>query len=89
MCSECVQSVLRVCSECVQNVFRVCQECVKSVFRVCSEYVSSMFNFVVISSPSASKVTIFNIFRICGLLDITVQNQGEMALHIFCFEIFE
>ena len=62
VCTVFVQSVFRVCSECVQCVFRVCSECVQSVFRVCSECVQSMFNIEVISSPSASSVSIFGIF---------------------------
>ena len=45
MCSECVQSVLGV-----QSVFRVCSECVQSVL-----------NIEVISSSSASSVSIFDL----------------------------
>ena len=63
VCSECVMSVFRVCSECVQSVFRVRSGCVQSVFRVCSECVQSVFNIEVISSPSASSVSIFGIFH--------------------------
>ena len=62
MCSECVQSVFRVCLECAQGAFRVCSECVQSAFSVCSECVQSVFNIDVISSPSASSVSIFGIF---------------------------
>ena len=62
MCSECVQSVFRVCLECAQGAFRVCSECVQSAFSVCSECVQSVFNIEVISSPSASSVSIFGIF---------------------------
>ena len=58
----CVQGVFRVCSGCVQGVFRVCSECSESVFTVCSECVQSVFNSEVISSPSASSVSIFGIF---------------------------
>ena len=61
MCSECVQSVFRVCLECAQGAFRVCSECVQSAFSVCSECVQSVFNIDVISSPSASSVSIFGI----------------------------
>ena len=63
MCSECVQSVFRVCLECAQGAFRVCSECVQSAFSVCSECVQSVFNIDVISSPSASSVSIFGIFQ--------------------------
>ena len=45
--SECAYSVLTVCSDCVQSVFRVCSECVQ---------------YEVISSTSASSVSIFGIF---------------------------
>ena len=62
MCSGCVQGLFRVYSECIQSVFRVCSECVQSVFSVCSECVQSMFNIEIISSPSASSVSIFGIF---------------------------
>ena len=62
VCSECHQSVFRVCSECVQSVFRVCSECFQSVFRICSECVQSVFNIEVMSSSSASGVSIFGIF---------------------------
>ena len=58
VCSECARSVLRVCSECAQSVLRVCSDCVQSVFRVCSECVQ----YEVISSTSASSVSIFGIF---------------------------
>ena len=54
--------MFRVCSECAQSVFRVCSECVESVFRVFSECVQSVFNIEVISSSSASSVSIFGIF---------------------------
>ena len=64
MCSECVQSVFRVCLECAQGAFRVCSECVQSAFSVCSECVQSVFNIDVISSPSASSVSIFGIFSL-------------------------
>ena len=40
----------------------MCSDCVQSVFRVCSECVQSMFNIEIISSPSASSVSIFGIF---------------------------
>ena len=60
--SECRQSVIRVSSECLQSVFRVSLECLQSVFRVCSECVQSVFNIEVISSSSASSVSIFGIF---------------------------
>ena len=62
MRSECVQSEFRVHLECVQSAFRVCSECVQSVFRVCSEFFQSTLNIEVISSPSASYVSIFGIF---------------------------
>ena len=51
MCSECVQSMFRLCSDCVQSVLTVCSECAQRVFRVCF-----------ISSPSASSVSVFDIF---------------------------
>ena len=47
MSSECHQSVIRVSSQCLHIVFRVCQ---------------SVFNIEVISSSSASSVSIFGIF---------------------------
>ena len=49
-------------SECLQSVFRVSSECVQSVFRVSSECVQSVFNIEVISSSSASSVSIIGIF---------------------------
>ena len=54
--------ILGIYSDYVQSVFRVCFECVLSVFRVCSECVQSVFNIEVISSSSASSVSIFGIF---------------------------
>ena len=62
VCSECLQSAFKVRSECLQSLFRVCFECVQSGFRVCSECVQSVFNIDVISSSSASSVSIFGIF---------------------------
>ena len=40
----------------------VCSECVQTVFRASSECVQSVFNIEVISSSSASSVSIFGIF---------------------------
>ena len=40
----------------------MCSECHQSVFRVSSECVQSVFNIEVISSSSASSVSIFGIF---------------------------
>ena len=54
MSSECLQSVFRVSSECLQSVFRVSSECHQSV--------QIVFNIEVISSSSASSVSIFGIF---------------------------
>ena len=62
MCSEYVPSVFRVSSECHQSVIRVSSECHQSVFRVSSECLQSVFNIEVISSSSASSVSIFGIF---------------------------
>ena len=73
MCSECVQSVFRVCLECAQGAFRVCSECVQSAFSVCSECVQSVFNIDVISSPSASSVSIFGIFSYFLWLNVLIR----------------
>ena len=81
VCSECVQSVFRVCSERVQSVFRVCSECVQSVFRVRSEYVQSMFNIEVISSPSASSVSIFGIFHLEMRLHYSFFSNRKTTFH--------
>ena len=51
-------------SECLQCVFRVSLECLQSVFRVCSECLQSVLNIEVISSSSASSVSIFGIFLV-------------------------
>ena len=74
MCSECVKSVLRVCSECVQSMFRVC---------------SILKSFHPLAHLVCQFLAFFNTFRICGLPDITMQNQEEIAMHIFGLEIFE
>ena len=62
--SEYVQSMFRVCSGYVQSMFRVCSEYVQSMFRVCSGYVQGMFSVCFISSPCASSVLIFGIFKL-------------------------
>ena len=76
MCSECVQSVFRVCLECAQGAFRVCSECVQSAFSVCSECVQSVFNIDVISSPSASSVSIFGIFMFQSRLRANARREA-------------
>ena len=55
--------MFRVCSGYVLSVFKVCSECNQSVLRVCPPCVLSVFNIEVISSPSASSVSIFGIFN--------------------------
>ena len=81
MCSECVQSVFRVCLECAQGAFRVCSECVQSAFSVCSECVQSVFNIDVISSPSASSVSIFGIFYIP---EMKLKNTANFSEAEYC-----
>ena len=88
VCSECVQGVFRMCSECVRNMFSVCSECfgiclecVQSVFRVFSECVQSMFNIEVISSPSASSVSIFGIFHLEMRLHYSFFSNRKTTFH--------
>ena len=89
ICLECVQSVFRVFSECLQRVLRVSSECHQSVIRVSSECVQSVFNIEVISSPSASSVSIFGIFcfkhclpRFSWLLAEEQQNGDHFLLFL-------
>ena len=77
MCSECVQSVLRVCSECVQSVFRVWSECGQSVLRVgsglavkisCQDWFSRLVVRTVVKIGvicCASSMSISDIFLFC------------------------
>ena len=80
MCSEYVQIVFRVCSECVQSLFRMCSECVQSLFRVCSEFVQSVLRVCLISSPSASSVSVFGIFFIIMKVNSLVINDNSAQI---------
>ena len=80
MCSECVQSLFRVCSGCVQSVLRVYSECAESVLRVCSECAQSVFNIEVISSTSASSVSIFGIFYNCPVEAFKYTNKEQQIM---------
>ena len=86
--SECVLGVFRVCTGCVQGAFRVCSECGQSAFSVCSECVQSVFNIEVISSPSASSVSIFGIFKEESTNEgKKLQNKGFQCNKKGCVEI--